>query len=225
VIQLGDQVAIVGRVAQRLPEDAGLIEIMEAKQLETAQDATGLLDTLGRFIWLIPLGFAALAIWLAGDRRRSIVRSLAIGAIVAGVLVLVARSVAGNYIVDNLVQVDSVRPAASDAWEILTALLRDGARTLVGVGVVLLIGVWLVGPGARATAVRRRLAPWLERPEIAYGAAALALVLLVWWGPTEQTHRWQVVLLFAVMLGLGVAALARAAKADEPAGELTTADE
>jgi hypothetical protein len=32
------------------------------------------------------------------------------------------------------------------------------------------------------------------------------------------------VLLFAVMLGLGVAALARAAKADEPAGELTTAD-
>jgi hypothetical protein len=222
VIQLGDQVAIVGRVAQRLPADAGLIEVMDAKQLETAQDVTGLLDTLGRFIWLIPLAFAALAIWLAGERRRSIVRSLAIGAIVAGTLVLVARSVAGNYFVDNLVQVDSVRPAASDAWEILTALLRDGARTLVGVGVVLLIGVWLVGPGARATAVRRRLAPWLERPEIAYGAAALALVLLVWWGPTAQTHRWQVVVLFAVMLGLGVAALTRAANADE--GAKTTAD-
>ena len=222
VIQLGDQVAIVGRVAQRLPADAGLIEVMDAKQLETAQDVTGLLDTLGRFIWLIPLAFAALAIWLAGERRRSIVRSLAIGAIVAGTLVLVARSVAGNYFVDNLVQVDSVRPAASDAWEILTALLRDGARTLVGVGVVLLVGVWLVGPGARATAVRRRLAPWLERPEIAYGAAALALVLLVWWGPTAQTHRWQVVVLFAVMLGLGVAALTRAANADE--GAKTTAD-
>ena len=110
-----------------------------------------------------------------------------------------------------------MRPAASDAWEILTALLRDGARTLVGVGLVLLIGVWLVGPGARATAVRRRLSPWLERPEIAYGTAALVLVLLVWWGPTAQTHRWQFVLLFAVMLGLGVAALARAAKADDTA--------
>ena len=85
---------------------------------------------------------------------------------------------AGNYLVDNLVKSDSVRPAASDTWEILTALLRDGARTLVGVGLVLLIGVWLVGPGARATAIRRRLAPWLERPEIAYGVAALALVLL-----------------------------------------------
>ena len=70
-------------------------------------------------------------------------------------LVLVARSVAGNYVVDNLVKTESVRPAASDTWDILTALLRDGARTLVGVGLVLLIGVWLVGPGARATALRR----------------------------------------------------------------------
>ena len=217
VVQLGDQVAIVGRVAERLPADAGRIEIMDAKQLETAQDVTSLLDTLGRFIWFLPLALAALAIWLAGDRRRSIVRSLAIGAIVAALLVLVARSVAGNYVVDNLVKTESVRPAASDTWDILTALLRDGARTLLGVGIVLLVGVWLVGPGARATALRARLAPWLERPEIAYGAAALALVLLVWWGPTEQTRRWQVVVLFAVLLGLGVAALARAARADQNA--------
>ena len=136
-------------------------------------------------------------------------------AIIAGTLVLVVRSVAGGYVVDNLVQTDSIRPAVEESWEILTALLRDGALTLVGVGIVLLAGVWLVGPSARATAVRRRLAPWLERPEIAYGAAALALALLVWWGPTAQVRRWQVVLLFAVMLGFGVAALARAARADE----------
>ncbi|HWL34533.1 MAG TPA: hypothetical protein VNP89_13110, partial [Gaiellaceae bacterium] len=215
VIQLGERVAIFGRVAERLPGDAGRIEVMEAEQLGLAQDVTHLLDLLGRFLWFVPLLLAALAIWLAGERRRSIVRLLAIGAIIAGTLVLVVRSVAGGYMVDNLVQAASVRPAASEAWEILTALLRDGARTLVGVGLVLLAGVWLVGPSPRATAVRRRLAPWLERPEIAYGAAALALALLVWWGPTEQVRRWQVVLLFAVLLGLGVAALTRAARADE----------
>ena len=107
---------------------------MDATQLEKAQDVTAGWWTLGRFIWLIPLGLAALAIWLAGDRRRWIVTSLAVGAIVAGLLVLVRRGVAGNYVVDNLVQTDSARPAASDAWDILTALLRDGARTLVGSG-------------------------------------------------------------------------------------------
>lgn len=221
VIQLGERVAIFGRVAQKLPPDTGRIQIMEANQLETAQDVTEWMQILGHFLWLVPLALAALAIWLAGDRKRSIVRMLAIGAIAAGTLVLVARSVAGNYVVDNLVQTESVRPAAADTWEILTSLLRDGGRTLVGIGIVLLIGVWLVGPGARATAVRRRLAPWLERPEIAYGTAALFLALLVWWGPTAQTQRWQVVLLFAVMLGLGVAALTRAARADEAPTDVT----
>lgn len=214
VVQLGDRVAIFGRVAQRLPDDTGVIEIMEADQLSAAQDVTHWLEVLGRFLWIVPLLLAAVAIWLAGDRRRSIVRELAIGAIVAGTLVLVVRSVAGGYVVDNLVKTESVRPAASATWEILTALLRDGGRTLVGIGVVLLLGVWLVGPSTRAVAVRRRLAPWLERPEIAYGSAALLLALLVWWGPTAQVRRWQLVLLFAVMLGLGVAALARAARAD-----------
>ncbi|HWN21818.1 MAG TPA: hypothetical protein VNP93_07575 [Gaiellaceae bacterium] len=217
VIQLGDRIAIFGRVAERLPGDAGRIEIMEAQQLETAQDLTQLLKTLGRFLWLVPLALAALAIWLAGDRRRSIVRMLAFAAIATGLLVLVVRSVAGGYIVDSLVPTVSVQPAAAEAWDILTALLVDGGRTVLGIGVVLLAGVWLVGPSPRATAIRTRLAPWLERPEIAYGAAALALTLLVWWGPTAQTRRWQFVLALAVMLGLGVAALRRAAReADEP---------
>jgi len=217
VIQLGDRIAIFGRVAERLPGDAGRIEIMEAQQLETAQDLTQLLKTLGRFLWLVPLALAALAIWLAGDRRRSIVRMLAFAAIATGLLVLVVRSVAGGYIVDSLVPTVSVQPAAAEAWDILTTLLVDGGRTVLGIGVVLLAGVWLVGPSPRATAIRTRLAPWLERPEIAYGAAALALTLLVWWGPTAQTRRWQFVLALAVMLGLGVAALRRAARdADDP---------
>ena len=225
VVQLGDRVAIVGRVAERLPDDAGRIEVMEAEQLGLAQDVTHWLDVLGRFLWIVPFLLGALAIWLAGDRRRSIVRELAIGAIIAGTLVLVVRALAGNYMVDNLVKTESVRPAASETWEILTALLRDGGRTVVGLGIVLLIGVWLVGPSARAVAVRRRLAPWLERPEIAYGAAALLLALLVWWGPTAQVRRWQLVLVFAVMLGLGVAALARAARADEESALPARADE
>ncbi len=212
VIQLGDRVAIFGRVAERLPADAGRVEVMPAQTLERAQELTQLLKVVGSFLWLVPLALAALAIWLAGDRRRSIVRSLAFAAIAAGLLVLVVRNVAGSYVVDNLVATESVRPAAAAAWSILTALLADGGRTVVGIGLVLLAGVWLVGPSPRATTVRRWLAPWLERTEIAYGAAALALALLVWWGPTAQTRRWQSVLALAVMLGLGMAALRRAAR-------------
>jgi hypothetical protein len=209
VLQLGDRVAIFGRLAERLPEDTGRIEIMEADQLETAQELTQLLKILGSFLWLVPLALAGLALWLARGRRRVILRSLAIAALVVGLLTLVVRSLAGNYVVDELVANPSARPAVADAWEILTGLLADGGWTLIGIGLVLLLGVWLAGPTRSGVAARTRLAPWLGRPEIAFGAAALALLLLVWWGPTAQTRRWYSVLAMAVLLGLGVEALRR----------------
>ncbi len=37
VIQIGDQVAVIGKVAERLPESSGRIAIIEESQLETAQ--------------------------------------------------------------------------------------------------------------------------------------------------------------------------------------------
>jgi hypothetical protein len=63
VIQVGDRIAIVGNLAQRLPPDAGQIEIMKADQLRQAQRLTHALDITGRFLWLVTLLIAALAVW------------------------------------------------------------------------------------------------------------------------------------------------------------------
>ena len=89
VIQLGERVAVVGDVAEQLGPDAGKVEIMEAEQLETAQDLTQILKFLGSWLWLLPIALWALALWLARDRRRSILRMIAVGSILAGLLVLV----------------------------------------------------------------------------------------------------------------------------------------
>ena len=40
VIELGDQVAVIGKVAERMPESSGKIAIIEKSQLETAQSIT-----------------------------------------------------------------------------------------------------------------------------------------------------------------------------------------
>jgi hypothetical protein len=211
IIQLGERVAIVGRINERFlaDPDAGRITIVEADQLETAQDLTQILKFLGTWLWLVPVALWAVALWLAEGRRRDILKMIGISSIVAGLIVLVVRRLAGSYVVDALATTESVEQAAGDAWDILTSLLRDGGLTLLGIGVILLVAVWIAGPSGYATDARRWLAPHIARAEIAFGGAALLLGLLVWWGPTAQTHRWQLVLTAAVVLALGVEVLRR----------------
>ena len=102
VIELGDQVAVIGKVAERLPESAGRIAIIEESQLETAQTATKLLRTVADWMWLVALIVAALAVWLARGRRRLELRAIALGLLVVGLLMLAVRRFAGGYLVDEL---------------------------------------------------------------------------------------------------------------------------
>lgn len=219
VLQLGERVAIIGDLSTRLNPDAGRITIMQADQLETAQDLTQLAKVLGTWLWLVPIALWAIALWLARGRRRAILRMIGISAIVTGLLVLVFRRIAGSILVDELTSAPSVEAAAGDAWDILTSLLRDGGLTLIGLGVILLVAVWLAGPSEWATDSRRWLAPYIERAEIAFGAAAALLFLLVWWGPTAQTHRWQLVIAAAIVLALGVEVLRRQTAREFPSAD------
>jgi hypothetical protein len=119
-------------------------------------------------------------------------------------------------VVDNLVESESVRPAAQASWDIFTNLLADGAWTVIMLGVVALLGVWLAGPSRSATAVRRDLAPFAVRPDIAFGTVAVLYLLLLLWGPTAQTHRWPFVLTAALLLGIGVEVLRRQILREHP---------
>jgi hypothetical protein len=216
VIQVGEQVAIVGRLAERLPEDTGRIEIMDAEQLETAQDATQLFDTIGLWFWVLPVALAAAAIWLARGARRRMLRAVAIGAIIAGLLLLIARRLAGTYVVDELADSTTIEEAAAEAWDILTALLTDGAWTVIGIGVVALVGVWLAGPSSRAATARGWIAPVLARVDVAVGIALVLMLLLVLWGPTAQTRRPAQILALVIVFLIGVLALRRITTREYP---------
>jgi hypothetical protein len=216
VIQLGDQVAVIGNLASRLPPDAGKVQIMSADNLTTAQDLTNLLDTLGLWLWVVPFLLFAIAVAIVPGRRRLEVRAIAIAAVLVGILVLLLREILGRYIVDNVVQSDTVRPAASDAWDIITSLLADGGKTVLVSGLILLLGAWLVGPSRSGTASRRWLAPFLANPLIAYGVLAFLLLLLIAWGPTAQTRRPLQLLVGAVVLAVGLEAIRRFTLRDFP---------
>jgi uncharacterized membrane protein len=209
VVQLGDRVAILSGAADRLPESAGRIRIMKADQLETAQEATQLLRRTAMFLWLVPFALWAIAFWLARGRRRAVLRTIGIGLVVVGLLVLVVRALGGNYVVDTLATSDAVRPAAENAWDIVTGLLADGGWTVFGLGLIAVFAVWLSGPSPSARATRRELAPFLMRPELAFGVAGVLFLLLILWGPTAQTHRVQFVVAGALLLAVGVEILRR----------------
>jgi hypothetical protein len=222
VVQLGDRVAVIGRIDQRIGADAGRITIMQADQLETAQDLTQIMKVLGMWLWLVPIALWAAALWLARGRRRAILRMIGISSIVAGLIVLVVRRVVGSTVIDELSPAESVKVAAGDAWDILTSLLRDGGLTLLGLGVIILVAVWIAGPSTRATSSRRWLAPYIARAEIAFGGAAALLFLLVWWGPTAQTQRWQLVVVAAIVLALGVEVLRRQTAREFPSARASS---
>ena len=159
------------RVAKRLPADTGRVEVLQSDQLQTAQNLTQLLKNLARYLWLVPLALFAIAIWLARGRRRTTLRmSRSASQWRASSSCLSAGS--RGLLVDHVVKNDAVRPAARDAWTILTALLADGGWTLVLLGVMSLIAVWLGahrvagrphGAGSRRSS-RAGRSPTAERP-------------------------------------------------------------
>ena len=216
IIQLGDRVAILGNVAGQLPPDAGKIVIMKADQLETAQDLTGLLRAVGTWFWIIPFLLIAAAIALARGRRRLELRAAAIAVVIVGLLILVTRSLAGGYIVDALVKTESVKPAANSTWEILTNLLTDTGWTLIGLGLVFLLGVWVAGDTPSGRSARRTLAPVLGKRAWAFGIAGVLFLLLLWWQPTAQTGRPLQMIALAIIVAIGVEALYRLTVRDFP---------
>jgi hypothetical protein len=224
IAQLTDEIGLTN-IEARLPEDTGVITIMEADQLQRAQDATSLFETVARWIWVIPLALFVAAVWLARGRRRIELRAVAIGIVLAGLLLLVLRTIAGGYVVNQLTTTTSVRDAAEASWSIMTDLLADGAWTAIGIGLVMLLGVWLAGATRSGTAARRWIAPVFARPDLTYGILAALILLLIWWEPTEQTRRWSFLLVFGILLVAGVEVLRRLVLREHPdAGSISPSE-
>jgi hypothetical protein len=211
IIQIGDQVAVIGRLAEKLPDSAGKITIIDASQLESVQTITRVLRTVANWMWLVALAVAALAIWLARGRRRIELRALAIGVLAVGLLLLVVRRAAGGYLVDQLAKDDSVKPAVQDAWSILTQTLSDRAWVWITLGVVLLVGVWFVGDTRRARQARRAAQPILEDRWATYGIAAGFVLVLGLVAPLFA-RGWVASLVLLALVVVGVEVVRRIAQ-------------
>ena len=129
-------------------------------------------------------------------------RGIGITVAVVGVVGLLASRLTRNYVVDALVAQRDDRRAASNAWDILSELMRSSFRLMVAVGILFLVAAWLAGPGRRALAARGWLAPALHNRVWAYVVLVVLGLLLLFDSSVVDFTR---ALTVAILMALGVA--------------------
>jgi hypothetical protein len=193
-------------VVDKLPPQYRQLQLLRSNQIKTGQDAVHLLRSLPWILLPLATVLFAAAIFLSADRRQAVVWCGGC-AIFAGVAVLAVRRVGGDAVVDALADAPNVRPAAKAAVAIGTSLLTDVAWGSILLGLLVVVGGWLLGPGRWATSLRQSAAPALrDRPWAARAALAFLLLLLVVWGPVPWTRNpiWILVLAVAAFVWLEV---------------------
>lgn len=98
----------------------------------------------------------AVALWLAEGWRREALLGIGVSLLLLGVLLLVIRRVAGNYVVDTLTTGGDVRDAGHSAWLLAASLLAEIGWAGVIYGLAVVLGAWLAGPSRSAADARTR---------------------------------------------------------------------
>jgi hypothetical protein len=217
VSESGGQLGIAGKLASKVPPDAGQLTILESDQLAMAQDASSLVRHLPIVLTLLALFLYGLAVYMAGPRRRQALRSVGFGFVVAGVLSLLLRRIGEGSVTDALAGTDAVKPAVEAAWDIGTSLLVTVAVSAITFGILVVIAAWIAGPTRIATSLREEAAPYLrERRGTTYAVVGLVFLILILWAPVVAFHKPIGLLLLAVLMVLGTEALRRQTAVEFP---------
>jgi hypothetical protein len=207
---------IGSRLTERVPPDAGRLVIMKGNQLEAARKSVKAIRVLSYLLTFLVLALFAAAIFISRDRRRTLM-AVGISVLLVGLLVLLARRLGGNYLVDALTSNPDAKRPVSATWAIGTDLLRNVGINVVIYGALTTFAAWLAGPARWATSLRWHMAPTMrERPVLVYGAVCLGLLVVLLTGPTDGQRVYPLLLLFALAL-VGTEVLRRQTQREFPA--------
>lgn len=217
VAQAAARVGVPASAVEKIPPKAAEIQVVKSKQLQALQTAVNVLRNLAIALPLLTLFLYGLAVYLARGRRPHTLIAVGSALIIAGAVVLIARSLIGKAVVNSLASTESVRPAAEAAWSISTGILVEVAGAVIFVGVPVILAGMLGGPSRTATSLRHSMAPYLrDQPGIAFGVVGLLLIILFAWGPIPATRNWLGILLIIALSAFGAQMLRREAVAEFP---------
>jgi hypothetical protein len=218
VKQLAEETGLGGRLEGRLPPDAGKIVIMKGNQLDAARKTVKVIRVLSYVLFFLVIALYAAAVYL-GRNHRKVLLGVGVSVLVVGLLILVVRRFAGNYLVDALSGNPDAKGAVSATWAIGTELLRNTGLNAVIYGIVIIFAAWIAGPSRPATWSRRTLAPSMrDHPVVIYGVVTGVLFLVLLAGPTDAQRIFPLLILFAFAYA-GVEVLRRQTAREFPGTE------
>lgn len=217
ITNLAGQIGLAKSLAEKLPPDAGQIEILHSDELKTAQNVAVAIKGLALVLSILTFLVFGLAIYLSREGRWVTVLFSGVGLIAAGFAVIVARHVAGGIVVDQLVKQESVKPAGEAAWSIGTSLMTSIATSVIIVGVLFAAAGWLASPTSPARATRKVIAPALEN-YVAWVYTGLAIIVCIYFlsASTQGLRSFLTTLVIAGMAAFGINALRKQAAEEFP---------
>lgn len=214
---LAGQIGLGKSLAEKLPPDAGQIRILKSEQLKTAQDIVVAIKGLALLLSILTFLVFGLAIYLTQGGRWMTVLFSGVALIVAGLLVVVLRHVAGGVVVDQLVKQQNVKPAAEAAWSIGTSLMVSIATTVIIIGALFAAAGWLASPTGSARGTRRVFAPALDRYlPYCYGGLAVILGIYLLTASGVGLRTFLTVVVIGIMAAFGLHELSKQTAEEYP---------
>jgi hypothetical protein len=211
--QLGEQIGLPQGVLDAIPDDAGVFEVVDSDQLETAQLAVKVIKIMSAVFFLLVVVFFLEAIYLADGWRREAVRNVGFATALGGFVIVVALHFGINFFAGSP-DTEGERAAADSILTIGTALLRQTGWSEILIGLLIVLGASLIGPARYARWVRHYAAQAFRRAPVAtwIGLVVLVLAVLVWSPFTLSS--WISGLIVFVLVLVGVEAIRRTSLAE-----------
>jgi hypothetical protein len=198
--------SLEGRVntllGRQVVQNPGELVLMDSSQLDGVQTVVAALRNLGFVLPVLVLLLYLGALYLAKGWRREALIAIGGGILASTLLVLVSRRLIGGG-VESLASSATVEPAVRSVWDIVSEGLRQRALVVFVIGLAFVVGGLVAGPGRRAVAVRRFLAPYLrDRPVVVY--SVVAVLFLLWLAFIPGINNLGQILVIAILAALAV---------------------
>ncbi len=207
---VASRLGLPSNLSSKLPPNIANLTVFKSDQLKFVQDAGNAIQGLALWLTILCPLLYALAIFLARGHRRRTLMTVGFAGVLAGVLVLLGRSILESQLTSALTNDASLRPTIAAVILIGTGILAEVAGACILIGIVLVAAGWFAGPARAARATRLAIAPLLrERPAESYAITLGVMVLVFIWDPIPATGTPAGIIVFTLLALFGTYMLRR----------------